>query len=84
MFLLLAVSFISGCSNQSLSDEILNEAFATVREVGKRVMNMRHFYVKLIGGMVLHNGKIVKSGPKELAHELEEKGYDWIKEEVNA
>ncbi|WP_338356757.1 Fe-S cluster assembly ATPase SufC [Yeosuana marina] len=33
---------------------------------------------------VLHNGKIVKSGTKELAHELEEKGYDWIKEEVNA
>jgi Fe-S cluster assembly ATP-binding protein len=31
---------------------------------------------------VLHNGKIVKSGPKELAHELEEKGYDWIKEEL--
>ncbi|MGS2725843.1 Fe-S cluster assembly ATPase SufC [Psychroserpens sp. BH13MA-6] len=33
---------------------------------------------------VLHNGRIVKSGSKELAHELEEKGYDWIKEEVNA
>ncbi|TWO32140.1 Fe-S cluster assembly ATPase SufC [Seonamhaeicola sediminis] len=33
---------------------------------------------------VLHNGKIVKSGSKELAHELEEKGYDWIKEEVGA
>ncbi len=33
---------------------------------------------------VLHNGKIVKSGPKELALELEAKGYDWIKEEVNA
>ncbi|GGH36552.1 cysteine desulfurase [Mangrovimonas yunxiaonensis] len=33
---------------------------------------------------VLHQGKIVKSGPKELAHELEEKGYDWIKEEANA
>ncbi|RKE98687.1 Fe-S cluster assembly ATPase SufC [Ichthyenterobacterium magnum] len=32
---------------------------------------------------VLYNGKIVKSGTKELAHELEEKGYDWIKEEVN-
>ena len=31
---------------------------------------------------VLHNGKIVKSGTKELAHELEEKGYDWIKQEV--
>ena len=33
---------------------------------------------------VLYNGKIVKSGTKELAIELEEKGYDWIKEEVNA
>ncbi|WP_298901336.1 Fe-S cluster assembly ATPase SufC [uncultured Psychroserpens sp.] len=33
---------------------------------------------------VLYNGRIVKSGTKELAHELEEKGYDWIKEEVNA
>lgn len=33
---------------------------------------------------VLHEGRIVKSGSKELAHELEEKGYDWIKEEVSA
>ncbi len=33
---------------------------------------------------VLYNGRIVKSGGKELAHLLEEKGYDWIKEEVNA
>ena len=33
---------------------------------------------------VLHNGKIVKSGDKDLAHELEEKGYDWIKSDVNA
>lgn len=33
---------------------------------------------------VLYDGKIVKSGTKELAHELEEKGYDWIKEEANA
>ncbi len=31
---------------------------------------------------VLHNGKIVKSGGKELAHELEEKGYDWVKQEA--
>jgi Fe-S cluster assembly ATP-binding protein len=29
----------------------------------------------------LHDGKIVKTGPKELALDLEEKGYDWIKEE---
>ena len=33
---------------------------------------------------VLYNGKIVKTGGKELALELEEKGYDWIKEEVDA
>ncbi|MBT8272932.1 MAG: Fe-S cluster assembly ATPase SufC [Bacteroidia bacterium] len=33
---------------------------------------------------VIFDGRIVKSGPKELAHQLEEKGYDWIKEEVNA
>ncbi|MBT8244332.1 MAG: Fe-S cluster assembly ATPase SufC [Winogradskyella sp.] len=33
---------------------------------------------------VLYNGRIVKSGPAALAHELEAKGYDWIKEEVNA
>jgi Fe-S cluster assembly ATP-binding protein len=33
---------------------------------------------------VLYNGRIVKSGPKELALELEEKGYDWIKAEQEA
>ena len=33
---------------------------------------------------VLYEGRIVKSGTKELAHELEERGYDWIKEEINA
>jgi len=39
-------------------DELLPEAFAVVREVGKRVLHMRHFDVQLIGGMVLHHGKI--------------------------
>jgi preprotein translocase subunit SecA len=39
-------------------DELLPEAFAVVREAGKRVLNMRHFDVQLIGGIVLHNGKI--------------------------
>ena len=39
-------------------DELLPEAFATVREAGRRVLNMRHYDVQLIGGMVLHNGKI--------------------------
>jgi preprotein translocase subunit SecA len=39
-------------------DDILPEAFATVREAAKRVLNMRHFDVQLMGGMVLHQGKI--------------------------
>ncbi len=39
-------------------DEILEEAFAVVREAGRRVLNMRHFDVQLIGGMVLHDGTI--------------------------
>jgi preprotein translocase subunit SecA len=44
-------------ANQVL-DEMLEEAFAVVRETGRRVLNMRHFDVQLIGGMVLHSGKI--------------------------
>ena len=36
------------------------EAFAVVREAGKRVMGMRHFDVQLIGGMTLHDGKIAE------------------------
>ena len=39
-------------------EELLPETFAVVREVGKRVLNMRHFDVQLIGGIALHNGKI--------------------------
>jgi preprotein translocase subunit SecA len=39
-------------------DQILPEAFAVCREASKRVMSMRHFDVQLIGGMVLHDGKI--------------------------
>ena len=41
-------------------DEVLVEAFAVVREAGRRVLNMRHFDVQLIGGMVLHEGKIAE------------------------
>jgi preprotein translocase subunit SecA len=41
-------------------DELLPEAFAVVREAGKRTVNMRHFDVQLIGGMVLHQGKIAE------------------------
>jgi preprotein translocase subunit SecA len=39
-------------------DSVLPEAFAVVREAGKRTLQMRHFDVQLIGGMVLHHGKI--------------------------
>ncbi|MBR6163652.1 preprotein translocase subunit SecA [bacterium] len=41
-------------------DEILPDAFATVREAGKRVLNMRHFDVQLIGGIYLHEGHIAE------------------------
>ena len=41
-------------------DELLPEAFAVVREAGKRVLNMRHFDVQLVGGIALHNGKIAE------------------------
>jgi preprotein translocase subunit SecA len=41
-------------------DDVLPEAFAVVREAGRRVLNMRHFDVQLIGGMVLHTGKIAE------------------------
>jgi preprotein translocase subunit SecA len=41
-------------------DDILPEAFAVVREAGRRVLNMRHYDVQLIGGMVLHSGKIAE------------------------
>jgi len=41
-------------------DDILEEAFALCREAGRRALNMRHFDVQLIGGMVLHEGKIAE------------------------
>src|SRR6476620_7844145 len=46
-------------SGESL-DDVLVEAFAVVREAGWRVLNMRHFDVQLIGGMVLHGGTIAE------------------------
>ena len=41
-------------------DDLLPEAFAVVREAGKRVFGMRHFDVQLLGGIALHNGKIAE------------------------
>ncbi len=43
-------------------DDLLIEAFAVVREAGRRFLNMRHFDVQLIGGVVLHRGKIQRPG----------------------
>jgi len=58
---------IAGASEQTRTEveaeglaELLPEAFAVVREASKRVMKMRHFDVQLIGGMVLHDGKIAE------------------------
>src|SRR5207249_11634136 len=41
-------------------DDLLPEAFAVVREAGRRVLNMRHFDVQLIGGLTLHRGTIAE------------------------
>lgn len=45
-------------SNGSTENDILPEAFAVVREASRRVLNMRHFDVQIMGGLVLHQGKI--------------------------
>ena len=47
-------------ANGETLDDLLPEAFAVVREAGRRVLNMRHFDVQLIGGIVLHRGKIAE------------------------
>ena len=47
-------------NKEKTENELLNEVFAIVREVSKRVLQMRHFDVQLIGGMVLHEGKIAE------------------------
>ncbi|WP_265605613.1 preprotein translocase subunit SecA [Campylobacter jejuni] len=47
-------------SGEKNENDVLNDVFAIVRETGKRTLNMRHFNVQLIGGMVLHDGKIAE------------------------
>ncbi|HHH10710.1 MAG TPA: preprotein translocase subunit SecA, partial [Sorangium sp.] len=47
-------------ANGASLDDIMNEVFAVVREASKRVLEMRHFDVQLIGGMVLHKGGIAE------------------------
>jgi preprotein translocase subunit SecA len=52
--------FRSRFKNGETLDALLPEAFATVREASRRVLNKRHFDVQLLGGMVLHEGKIAE------------------------
>jgi preprotein translocase subunit SecA len=47
-------------ANGETLDDLLPEAFAVVREAGRRVLQMRHYDVQLIGGMVLHNGALAE------------------------
>ncbi len=54
------VKFRARLAEGETLDSLLEEAFAVVREAGKRVLNMRHFDVQMIGGMVLNEGKIAE------------------------
>ncbi|HXF66889.1 MAG TPA: preprotein translocase subunit SecA [Burkholderiales bacterium] len=47
-------------ARREVLEELLPEAFAVVREAGRRTLNMRHFDVQLLGGIALHNGKIAE------------------------
>jgi preprotein translocase subunit SecA len=57
--------FKARIANGTKLDDILPDAFAVCREASKRVLKMRHFDVQLIGGMVLHYGKIAEMGTGE-------------------
>ena len=52
--------FKNRLANGETLDDILPEAFATVREASKRVLGMRHYRVQLIGGLILHQGRITE------------------------
>jgi preprotein translocase subunit SecA len=54
------VSFREQIAQGATPDDLLVPAFATVREAGRRILNMRHFDVQLIGGITLHRGKIAE------------------------
>ena len=54
------VTFKEQIAQGAKLDDLLIPAFATVREAGRRILNMRHFDVQLIGGIVLHRGKVAE------------------------
>ena len=53
-------SFKDRLQNGETLDDILPEAYATVREASKRVLGMKHFHVQLLGGIALHQGRIAE------------------------
>lgn len=55
-------------ANGESLDSILPEAFATVREASRRVLGMRHFDVQMIGGICLHEGKMLKCVQVKVKH----------------
>src|SRR5262245_17734406 len=56
----MTVDFRQRLDNGATLDDLLPEAFAVCREAGRRVLQMRHFDVQLMGGMVLHKGGIAE------------------------
>src|ERR1043166_5147921 len=54
------VDFKQRIANGEPLDDLLIESFAVCREAGRRVLNMRHFDMQLVGGYVLHHGKIAE------------------------
>src|SRR5665213_4258395 len=54
------VEFRERLANGASVDDVLVEAFAVVREAGKRVLGMRHFDVQLMGGQALHEGNVAE------------------------
>src|SRR5665811_1104401 len=54
------VEFRERLANGATLDDLMPEAFAVVREVGKRTMAMRHFDVQIMGGQALHEGKVAE------------------------
>jgi preprotein translocase subunit SecA len=59
------VQFRERIAQGATLDDLLPEAFAVVREAGKRTLKMRHFDVQMLGGMALHHGKIAEMGTGE-------------------
>ena len=64
-------------------DDLLPEAFATVREASKRVLNMEHYRVQLIGGIILHQGRIAEMRTCDITYVTNnEDGFDYLRDNM--